>query len=182
MNMSGARRYWVVVAVVVSLAGTAHAQTVNWNYAQGGWATFDPDQGSSEDGWFVGGAFALGKIPIHVLGDFGDFGDFDVWQVGAGWHGLLGQRADLFADGSFYDIDVDDGFKVRFGVRWMVTQRFELDGYLAWADLDFSDNASAAVALLFDFTKRFGVGGAIDWGDEFSTGRVFVRFNFGKRS
>jgi len=64
----------------------------------------------------------------------------------------------------------------------MVTKRFELNGYLAWTDLDFSDNASAAVNVIFDLTKRFGIGGGVEWGDEFSTGRVFARFNFGPRS
>jgi hypothetical protein len=163
------------------LSGVAHAQTVNWTYVQGGYATFDPDQGSRQDGWFAGGSVALGKIPIHIIGDFGSLDNIDVFQIGGGWHGLLGKRADLFADGTFYDVDYDDGFRIRFGTRWMVLKRLEVNGYLAWTDLDLSDNSSASVNAVFDFTKRLGVGGGFDWGDEFSTAQVFVRFNFGPR-
>jgi hypothetical protein len=166
---------------IVLLAGAVHAQTVNWNYAEGGWANVDPDGGSSEDGWFLGGAFELKKAPIHFFGEFNDLGDIDIWQLGGGWHGALGKRADLFADGAFYDADVDDGFRVRFGVRWMLSQRLELNGFLSWTELDLSDNKSFAANAIFDFTKRFGVGGGIEWGDNFNSARVFARFNFGPR-
>ncbi len=161
--------------------GTVQAQTVNWKYAEGGWATLDPDGGSREDGWFVGGSGDLGKLPLHIFGEFSDLGPIDVWQLGIGWHGLFGERADLFADGAFYDADLDDGFRVRFGVRWMVTKRLELNGFLSWLELDFGDNKSVAANAIFDFTKRFGVGGGIEAGDEFNSGRVFARFNFGPR-
>jgi hypothetical protein len=171
----------VLALAVVCFAETVQAQTINWKYAEGGWATFDPDRGSREDGWFLGGAFDLGKLPIHLFGEFGDYGQLDIWQVGGGWHGLLGERADLFADGAFYDIDVDDGFRIRFGARWMVLKRLELNGYLAWTELDLSDNKSAAVNGIFDLTNRFGIGGGVDWGDNYTTARVFARFNFGPR-
>jgi hypothetical protein len=167
--------------VVALLAGTVHAQTVGWNYVEGGWGTLDPDRGSREDGWFVGGAVGLGKLPLHVYGEFGDFGPLDQWQIGFGWHGLLGKRADLFADGAFFDADIDDGFKIRFGVRWMLLKRLELNGNLAWTELDFTDNQSAAVNAIFDFTKRFGVGGGIEGGSDVNSARVFARFNFGSR-
>jgi hypothetical protein len=178
--MNRALRILLVIAIV-ALAGVVHAQTVNWKYAEGGWGIFDPDRSSSENGWFLGGAVDLGKLPIHLFGEFGDYDRIDIWQIGGGWHGLLGERADLFANGAFYDIDIDDGFKVRFGVRWMVLKRLELNGNLAWTELDFSDNKSAAINGIFDLTKRFAVGAGVEWGDNFSTGRVFARFNFGPR-
>jgi hypothetical protein len=173
-------RILLVVAVTLA-AGAAQAQTVNWNYLEGGWGTVDPDAGSREDGWFVGGAVGLGKLPLHVYGEFGDFGPLDQWQVGFGWHGLLGKRADLFADGAFFDADIEDGFKIRFGVRWMLLKRLELNGHLGWTELDFTDNQSAAVNGIFDFTKRFGVGGGFEWGSDVRAARVFARFNFGSR-
>lgn len=175
-----ALRTLLVVAVVV-LVGTVQAQTINWSYAEGGWGTLDPDRGSSENGWFLGGAVDLGKLPLHLMAEFGDFGDLDIWQIGGGWHGLLGQKADLFADGAFYDADVDDGFKVRFGARGMLSPRLELNGYLYWTELDFSDNKGAAVNVIFGLSERFGLGGGIEWGDNFSAGRIFARYNFGPR-
>jgi hypothetical protein len=171
----------LLAVAVLLLAGAAHAQTINWKYAEGGWATIDPDYGSSRDGWFLGGAVDLGKVPIHLFGEFADLGSRDIWQLGGGWHGLLGQRADLFADGAFYDADGEDGFRVRFGVRWMVAKRVELNSYLSWVDLDFSDNKSIAANGIFDLTKRFGLGGGFEWGDNWKSGRIFARFNFGPR-
>jgi hypothetical protein len=176
--MRNLSRLSLLVALVL-LAGAAQAQTVRWTYVEGGWTTLDPDRGSRENGWFVGGAFDLGKVPIHLFGEYNDIDRLDIWKVGGGWHGLLGERADLFADGAFYDADYEDGFQVRFGARWMVAERFELNGYLSWVDLDFGDNKSAAVNGIFNFAKSLGVGGGFEWGDEFSTARAFVRFTFG---
>lgn len=172
----------LLVAAIILLAGTAHAQTVRWSYVEGGGASIDPDRGDRENGWFVGGSVGLGKVPIHLIGDFASMGSLDTWLVGGGWHGLLGEKADLFADGAFYDVDVDDGFKVRFGVRWMLSERFELNGYLAWTELDFSDNKSIAGNLIYDLTGSFGIGGGAEWGDNWRFGRVFVRFSFGGKS
>ena len=172
----------LVMMVAFAVVGTAHAQTVNWAYAEGGWAGWDPDRGSSETGWYLGGAFPLGKIPIHIFGEAGDYGPIDIWQIGAGWHGGLGERADLFADAAIYDTDFDDGIKARFGVRWMLTKRLELNGYLGFTSLDIRDNRSLAANAVFDFSKRFGVGGGFEWGDEYSFARAFVRFNFGARN
>ena len=76
--------------IVTLLAGTAHAQTVNWKYAEGGWALLDPDRGSSENGWFLGGAFDLGKLPLHFFAEISDYGPLEIWQVEE--IGLLGSR------------------------------------------------------------------------------------------
>ena len=168
-----------VVVLAVVLAGTVHAQNVNWTYAEAGFGTFDPDRGSRENGWFVDGMFGLGKIPIHVFGEYGDYGPLNVWQAGAGWHGALGKQADLFADAALYDLDYDDGLKVRFGARWMLSERLELNGYLAFADLDIRDNRSLAVNAVVGLAKRFAVGGGFEWGDEIFTAQGLARFNFG---
>ena len=171
----------LIVIAIASLVGTVHAQTVSWKYLDAGWAGADPDRGSSENGFLVDGAVDLGKVPIHLFGEFNDLGPHNVWQLGGGWHGLLGERADLFADGAFYDADVDDGFRIRFGVRWMLTERFELNGFLAWTDLDLTDNQSLAGNVVYDFTKRFGIGGGVEWGDSYNSARAFARFHFGAR-
>ena len=178
--MRGVSRVLVVFAIVC-LAGTAYAQSPSWRFLEGGFGSWDPDGGSRQDGPYVGATFNLGNI--HFLGEFGSFDDIDIFQVGGGWHGLLGKKADLFADGTFYDIDVDDGFKVRFGARWMVMPKLELNGHLAWTELDFSDNKSAAVNGVYLFGEgTFAVGGGFEWGDNWTSGRAFFRFNFGPKS
>jgi hypothetical protein len=171
----------VVVLAMVLLAGAAQAQEINWKFVQGGWSNIDPDRGSSENGWFVGGSADLGKVPVHLFADFASYDNIDVWAIGGGWHGLLGKRADLFADAALYDADYDDGYRLRFGVRWMVLKRLEVNGNIFWTNLDLTDNEGAGVNAIFDFTKRFGVGGGFEWGDEFGFARAFVRFNFGPR-
>ena len=95
------------------------------------------------------------QVDAHALGDVrhsspsvGQAGDLD---------DQVDSRDDLFADGAFYDTDVDDGFRVRFGLRWMLAKRVELNGYLSWVDLDLSDNTSFAANGIFDLTKRFGL-------------------------
>jgi hypothetical protein len=167
--------------LVLFVAGNVCAQAPHWKYVEGGWGYLDPDFGSSENGWFVRASFDLGKLPLHFFGEYGDYGPLETWQVGGGWHGLLGERADLFADGAFYDFDVEDGFKVRFGARWMVTERLELKGNLGFADLDLRENKSLDVNAIFNLSRLFAVGGGYEWGSEFNQARAFLRFNFGRR-
>lgn len=178
--MSRSIKLMLCGCAVMLAVGTTQAQEVNWKLVEAGYVNLDPDNGQSEDGWFIGASWGFIKW-LHVFGEFGDLGPIDESQLGAGWHGLLGERADLFADAAFYDIDVDDGIRARFGVRWMVAKRFEFDGYLAWTDLNLVDNSSVGVNVIWDFAKRAGVGVNYEWGDEYSTGRAFIRYNFGQR-
>ncbi|HXV75965.1 MAG TPA: hypothetical protein VD788_06545 [Candidatus Polarisedimenticolaceae bacterium] len=171
---------WIVVALIA--AGPSWAQTVSWNLVDAGVWQIDPDSADRDEGWFAGGSFELGrKTRFHVLGEYGDFGDFGLWQLGGGWHGLLGDRADLFADLSFSDADTEDGFKLRFGVRWSVLARLELNGNVGWTDLDFNENESLAVNGIWSFHKRIGVGAGYEAGSEFNLVRAFVRFRFGSQ-
>lgn len=178
--MSSVCRISLVVAVL-ALSLPAYSQTVGWTYLEGGWGRVDPDGGSAENGWFGGVSVALGKLPLHVFGEYGNFDPLDNWQAGGGWHGLLGKKADLFADAAYYDADVDDGFKVRFGVRWMIVDWFELNGNLQWTDLDIRDNRGAAVNVVFGLGKWFSLGTGGEWGDEVDTYRAFARFYLGRR-
>lgn len=175
------RSHLILLVVALALfSGTVQAKSISWKYAEFGWGRFDPDRGNEENGWFAGGSVNFG--PIHVFGDYGDFGPLDNWQVGAGWHGLLGKRADLFADAAFYDVDYDDGIKVRFGARWLILDWFELNGNLAWTELGDFRNYSALVNTIFELGNHFALGVGYEWGDELSTARAYARIYFGSRN
>ena len=167
------------LCVLLCAGAAAEAQTINWNYVEAGLTGIDPSGRSSENGVFVAGSGQFIKI-LHAFGEFGDLGPINQWQVGVGWHGLFGKRADLFADGAYYDVDFDSGAKIRFGARWMILKRIEINGNFAWTNLRRTNESFAANAI-WDFSKRFSLGGGFEWGDELSAARVFVRFNFGQR-
>ena len=174
----------VPALVVIALAsGAAMAQEPNYNLIDAGWWNFNPDGSSSEDGWFLGGGFELKskKARFHLGAEIGQLGSSTTWEIGGGWHGLLGKRADLVANGSWVDLDVEDGFKVSIGVRWMLLRRLELNGFLNYANLDFSNTSSAEINGIWVFARRWGVGGGYLQGDDRARARAFVRFNFGKR-
>ena len=173
-----------VLLAATSFVFSANAQdsgatSVRWTYIEGGLSTFNPDGRSSQTGIFGGGSIDLGSVPVHLFAELGSLDKIDTIQMGAGWHGSLGPKADLFIDASYFDVDYDDGFRVRFGGRWMVIDRLELNGYVAWTDLDLTTNNSVAFNAIYDVTERLGIGGGLDYGNKFHQSRLFVRFNFG---
>jgi hypothetical protein len=172
-----------IALALVLVSGTVAAQEPNYNLIDGGVWNLNPDGASSEDGWFLGGGFEVKsrKARFHIGAEIGKLGSSNAWELGGGWHGLLGKRADLVASGRWVDLDVEDGFKVSIGVRWMVLRRLELNGFLNYANLDFSNTASAELNGIWDFARRWGVGGGYLQGDDRAAARVFLRFNFGKR-
>ena len=175
-------RTLLVLTVVALVFGAAQAQTVSWKYAEAGYTSLNPDGATSQDGPYIGGTWEFGKeTKFHVFGEYGDLGDFDQWSVGGGWHGLLGERADVVAEAAYVDIYDVDGFRISGGLRWMLLKRLELNGWVSYSDMDTVDQTSIKIGGIFDFTKRFGVGGSYDWGDDWDTTRAFVRFNFGAR-
>jgi len=181
--MPATLRVLMVLLVFSATAGAAVAQSPGWKYVEGGLWSVNPDGASSVDGWFAGGSWELGSTTrFHVFAELGDLDSNNQWSVGGGWHGLLGERADLVAEGAFVDADTVDGFRVSGGVRWMLLKRLELNGFINYVDLDTTDQTGFEIGAIFDFSKRFGVGGSYESGDDFDTTRVFVRFNFGARS
>jgi hypothetical protein len=175
-----------IVAAVFAIAivsGVTLAQEPNYNLIEGGWWNFNPDEVRSEDGYFLGGLVELKSrsMRFQLTAEIGRLGSSTTWELGGGWHGLLGKRADLVANGSWVDLDREDGFKVAIGVRWMTLRRIELNGFLNYANLDFSNTASAEVNGIWDFARRWGVGGGYEQGDDRAVTRVFLRFHFGKR-
>jgi len=175
------RTLLVLVLLMVGV-GSALAQAPGWKYVEAGFTSINPDGGDSVDGWFGGGSWEFGsKNLFHVFAEFGEVDSEGQWAAGGGWHGLLGEAADIVAEAAFVDFDEVDGFRVSGGVRWMLLTRLELNGYVNYTDLDSFDQTSFEIGAVFDFTKRLGVGASYDKGDDFDTARAFLRYNFGGR-
>jgi hypothetical protein len=179
------------LVVILCAFGVAAAQSdkepPKWSYVEAGYIDFNPDEGLSDDGWFAGGSVGFLKM-IHVFAEYDDVGDFTFWNVGAGWHGLLGDPADLFAQVQWNDVEVDssnvsdDGYEIGAGVRWKLLKWLELKGQVNWADYDQSgDDVGGEVGVLFTFLgDKLGAGASYELVNEADQLRAFVRWNFGR--
>jgi hypothetical protein len=185
--MSRTKRLLAMVALLAA-AGTVSAQEApKWGYVEGGYIDFDPDSGVSDDGVFAGGSFGIFKM-FHVLAEYDEVGDYSFWNAGFGWHGLLGDPLDLFAEATWQDVEFDsgssdfsdDGYEIAAGVRWILGKRIELKGTAARVDLSDSgdDTTWEAEGLFFMLENRLGVGASWEVGDA-DTLRAFARWNFG---
>ena len=179
----------MALIVVLAAVGTVSAQEApRWGYIEGGYVDFDPDSGESDNGVFAGVSFEIFKM-IHLAAEYDTVGDYDFWTAGGGWHGLLGDQADLFAEVMWQDVSFDsgetefddDGYRLAGGVRWMLGDRFEVKGTVARLDLDEggSDTTFEAEGLFFLLGNKLGVGASYETGDA-DTLRAFARWNFGR--
>ena len=181
------RKNWLLVTIALLAAGSVSAQEPpKWTYAEGGFTNFDPGQGDSGSGGFAGGSFEILEM-IHLIGEYNFAGDYSIWEVGGGWHGLLGDPLDIFGQITFTDVafdsglneESDSGAKVAGGVRWTLGKQFEVKGTASWADLDAFDVSFEAEGLWFLMQNRLGLGASFELGDADQV-RLFARWNFGK--
>jgi len=177
-----ARARVLLFAALLLILGSAisnvKADDPRWGYLEAGWVRDDPDEGDSENGWFGGGAFSFKRL--HFFGEYRVPGAFEVFEVGGGWHGLLGQSADLVAEAAYVDYDFDEGYRVSGGFRWLITDDFELNAYLNHIDVGDFENDTVSVGAHWEFMRRWALGGEYEFGDEADTARVFIRFYFKK--
>jgi hypothetical protein len=188
MLMSRTKYLLVLLAVLMAPALTfAKAEAPKWGYIEAGYTDFNPDEGDSDNGWFAGGSMNLFKN-FHLIAEYDDTGIYTFWNAGGGWHGLLGEKADLFGQIEWANVKVEDsdvndsGYELQAGVRWKVIKWLEVSGQANRADYggDTGTDTTYGLGGLFTFLNdRMGVGAKWDTGDS-STTRVFFRFNFGK--
>ncbi len=183
------KRFFFLGLVMVLLAPcVAMAQEApRYTYVEVGYIDFDPDSGVSNDGGYAEGSLNIFKN-FHLLAAYEAAGDYTFWNAGGGWHGLLGEEADVFAEILWTDVDFDstggsigdDGYEVSGGVRWNVLKWLELKGAVNYLDLDSSgDDTSFEAEAMFAF-GRLGIGANVEFGDS-DTLKVFGRFTFGKK-
>jgi len=145
----------------------------------------------SGDGKFLSGSF--GAKLWHVFGEYrraelDDGTGFEqrAWWIGAGWHGLLGEKADLVAEAAYLDVklgsalgDVEDaGTRLSAGIRVLPFRWFELNGFYNYADIraPVYDDSYEINVLLKLWLFRLGVG--YERFDRTAEVRVFARYVF----
>ena len=174
----------ILVAVMILLPVLSVGEEPNYKFVEGGGIDIDPDGSlGSQDGWFAGGSF--GMKHFQVFAEYQNVSDITQWFVGAGWHGLLGEKADVVAEASYVDVEVDtglgkiseDGYRLTGGVRWQLLKWFELNGFANYTDLDNSSSDTSVEANVIFTIAFLGLGAGYEVGDA-DVARVFIRFNF----
>jgi len=181
------------IAVLALSAVPVRAEEPNYSYVEGGYLNVNTDDlPDSGDNYFLGASFGLGKH-FHVLGQFanGELGpdvDLTTWRAGFGWHGLLGDKADVVGEASYVDQTVDapgsssesdNGYRLTAGVRWVPIKMFEADGFAHYNSIgDESDTSWEARGILNIW--RLGFGASYEKFDNADQWNGFVRFNFGR--
>jgi hypothetical protein len=147
-----------------------------YTFVEGGLLRVNPDDGSAENGAFLGGSFALAGF--HFFGELFDVSQWEGIELGGGWHGLLGESADLVAQASYVNADVEDALRLTGGARWMVSPNVELNGFYHWTDFDLLSSSSLELNGLWEFAPRFSLGVGYSFGDRNDVLRVYARFSF----
>jgi hypothetical protein len=125
---------------------------------------------------------------FHLFAEYDDVGSYTFWNAGFGWHGLLGQPADLYFQAQWNDIDVDltnvsdDGYEISGGVRWKILKWLEVKGQANWADYsDAGDEWSGDIGVLFSILNdRLGFGVDYVLGENSDALRGYLRWSFGR--
>ena len=180
---------FAALMVLAASVGLAQDEGPGWTYVEAGYLNIDPDELSgSGDNFFAGASLGFLKnfhvSGRYVDGDYADDASQTFWTFAAGWHGLLGEKADLLAEATWNDIEIenegDDGFGLTGGVRWRPVKMFELDGFVHWIDYSDSGSMEEYEARAIFHVWRVGIGAAYAFADDYNQYNAFVRFNFGK--
>lgn len=180
----------MVVLCASTLALAAEKEPPKWSYIEAGYIDFSPDgDAPSDDGWYAGGSAGLFKH-FHIFAEYDDVGDFTFWNAGFGWHGLLGEPADLYFQAQWNDVSVDspggdvddDGYEVGAGVRWKVIKWLEVKGQVNWSDYsDAGDDVTGEAGVLFTFLgDKIGVGATYEVQNFGDQARAYFRWNIGR--
>jgi len=175
----------ILMVPCICLAG----EGPHWTFVEVGYIDFDPDSGLSDDGSYGEGSLGIfGNF--HLVAEYDAVGDYTLWSAGGGWHGLLGEKGDLFAEVLWNDVDFDsstsnfsdDGYEVSAGIRWNLLKWLELKGAVNQLDLDQGGNDTSfeVEAMVSVLKGRLGFGTNYESGDV-DTVKVFGRFSFGRK-
>lgn len=149
-----------------------------YSFVEGGLSRITPDGGSARNGAFIGGSFALASF--HFFGEIFDVGRWEGIELGGGWHGLLGESADLVAQASYINADLEDAVRLSGGARWMVSPIVELNGLYHWSGFDELSSSSLELNGLWEFVPRLSLGVGYSFGNRNDLLRAYVRFSFKK--
>jgi len=180
-----------VLAALMALSGSlALAEAPAWTYVEGGTLNVDPDNFSgSGDNWFAGGSIDFWKhfhvSGRYINGDYADNANLTVWTFAAGWHGALGEKADIVGEVTWSDTEIDNvsdrGQGLTAGVRWRMVKPFELDGFAHWTDFNDAGSQDSYEVRGMLYIWRLAFGAAYETSSEADQYNAFVRFTFGRK-
>jgi hypothetical protein len=182
----------LVIAVLTLGALPVLAAEPNYRYVEGGYLSVDVDDlDGSGDNYFLGGSFggSWWHIPVYYAkGDLGPDFEQTTWRVGFGWHGLLGDKADVIGEADYVDQsidgpgpdDSDTGYRLVGGVRWVPFALLELDGFANYNDVGSESDISWEARGIINIW-RLGFGADYEKFDDSDQWNAFIRFNFGER-
>ena len=176
--------------VMACVTGVVYAQGPNYTYVEFGYgdAEIDSTVDVSGDVWFIGGSFGLKNV--HFFGRYAQI-EFDLdieetsWGLGVGYHGLLGEKADLVAELSYVDgeidsfiVDFDDtGYLASAGLRWLPIPLVELNGFVDRVEYDELGGETSYRASAILNIGPFGLGLGYETEDAGDTAVAFFRIN-----
>ena len=173
------------------LSLSAYAEAPKYSYAELAFDFIDVDFSDDDDDDEFdkgsGGSFAgsYGFDNFQVFGQWGtsslDFKGEDTdgpwsesvdvteWLVGGGWHGTMGEPADLVIDFGYLntklggDIDTDEktllqGYFADIGIRWRIVKFFEINAFYTYADLDSAGASNTYELNAMGYIGRVVVG------------------------
>jgi hypothetical protein len=184
-------------AGVLLFTPMAMADAPPYTFIQGGWLSEDPNNDflDSGDGWFLGGQFGLKNFQFFLnYEDISYNNSITAWDIGAGWHGLLGNPGDIVAEIGYinwsFDSPSDDesGLFGRVGIRWRLFPLLELNGFLTQTEpsdddfANFYDDVFGKTELKIGgvaYLGPIGLGLDLFATNEATGGRLLIRFSFG---
>jgi hypothetical protein len=167
-----------LLVLLAFLPTALQAAEPRYTFVEGGLTRVNPDGGSAENGAFLGGSFALAGF--HFFGEVFDVSEWEGIELGGGWHGLLGPDADLVAQASYINADVEDALRLSGGARWMVSPIIELNGFYHWTGFDTLSSSNLEFNGLWEFVPRLSLGVGYSVGNRHDVFRAYVRFSFKK--
>jgi hypothetical protein len=187
-NMSGRKLVVCLILLLVAPCVALAQEGPRWTYVEAGFIDFSPDDLDDDDGYYGEGSLNIFRN-FHLLVEYDSVGDYTFWSAGGGWHGLLGETSDLFAEILWQDVDVDtaagdisdDGYEGSVGIRWSTLKWLELKGQVNYVDLSDggSDTTIEGEAMVKLLNGRLGLGLNYEAGDA-DVAKAFARFSFGK--
>lgn len=188
------KRSLFALALAAALPFSAQAADLSYSYVEADYVNFDNDA----DGWGLRGSFNFGASNFYGLASYSnvnfddDSSDFDLdsFEIGAGYHYSLSDKADLIAELAYQNLSFDndsaddfdggetDGFRLSAGFRGALAPKFEGMIKLNYIDsmdddsndtssLDGDDNGDFSLTLggQIKFNPTWGLVGEVNFAD-----------------
>ena len=170
----------LLFVLMVAMADSPH---YSFGQVQYGWVNDGPFDGNTYGAGlaFGGEIFQIGTAYNRIELDF-EATDLTIneWSVAGGFHGLLGETADLVGNLGYFDAD-DSGFFLDGGVRWMAFPMLEVNGFITHYEPNDSDSDQVLSLSAIAFVDSIGIGISYETANDadMEQWKVFLRFKFG---